>query len=134
MRSWILIAVIVLGVVLCACTTEEPNEMMDAPINLVAASNAQTLPCDVAAIVEQHCVRCHGTVLRGGATIPLVLAQDFAKPQGARTVAQAMVERITPGAGQPMPPPPALALSQPEIAALTAWTQNGSARAASSAR
>jgi polyvinyl alcohol dehydrogenase (cytochrome) len=120
-RSWFLIVV----VVLFACTTGEPNEMMSAPINPVAASNAQTLPCDVAAIVEQHCVRCHGTVLRGGATIPLVLAQDFAKPQGARSVAQAMVERITPGAGQPMPPPPALALSQPEIATLTAWSQNG---------
>lgn len=98
---------------------------MTGAINPAAASNPQALPCDVAVILEQHCVRCHGTVLRGGATIPLMQAQNFAAMQGVRTVAQAMVERITPGAGQPMPPPPAVALTQPEIATLTAWSQNG---------
>lgn len=110
---------------LAACTSEEPNDMMGAPQDPVAASNAEALPCDVAAIIEHNCTRCHGTVLRGGATIPLVQAHDFAAMRGARTVAQAIVERVTPGAGQPMPPPPNAALTQPEVAALTTWVQNG---------
>lgn len=119
--SMIMVVVFALG----ACTTEEPSEMMNAPVNPMATGNADAVPCDVATVVSQHCTRCHGTPLRGGATISLMRAQDFAAPQGARTVAQAMVERVTPGAGQPMPPPPATALTAQEVATLTTWTQNG---------
>lgn len=108
-----------------ACTTEDTSGSMAAPLDPVAASNPQALPCEVATIVEQNCVRCHGTVLRGGATIPLVQPQDFAAMRGARTVAQAMVERVTPGAQQRMPPPPATELTANDVATLTAWAQQG---------
>ena len=124
MRYLITTTLLAMSVCATACTTEAPDTM-GVPIDPVAASNAQALPCDVAAIVEANCVRCHGTVLRGGATIPFVQPQDFSALRGARTVAQAMVERITVGAAQPMPPPPAAALMPNEVATITAWVQGG---------
>jgi polyvinyl alcohol dehydrogenase (cytochrome) len=118
---WLVVTALI---ALFACASEEPSPMMGAPINPVA-STAQALPCDVAVIVEQNCVRCHGTVLRGGATLPLVQPADFAAPRGARTVAQAMVERVTPGAPLQMPPLPAMPLTTSDVAILTAWVQQG---------
>jgi polyvinyl alcohol dehydrogenase (cytochrome) len=117
--------VAVVSIALWACASEEPNDAMGAPVNPMMVGQAETVPCDVATIVGQHCTRCHGTALRGGATLPLVRAQDFATMRGARTVAQAMMERVAPGAGQPMPPPPALALSATELATLDGWVQAG---------
>jgi polyvinyl alcohol dehydrogenase (cytochrome) len=92
-----------------------------------AASGApsESVPCAVATVLEQHCTRCHGAPLRGGATVSLVRASDFALPRGAQSVGQAALARVPLATPQRMPPPPNAALSANEVAILSGWINGG---------
>lgn len=84
------------------------------------------LPCDVRAVVEEHCVACHGSPVTSGAPVSLVTRYDFladyagtGESVGARSVTR--MKRST----DPMPP-----LSEPPAPAsatdvLSAWVAAG---------
>jgi polyvinyl alcohol dehydrogenase (cytochrome) len=82
------------------------------------------LPCDVAQVVEQNCVACHGVVKREGAPMTLLTAADFQAPRQNQTVGDRVMERIA-SAARPMPPKPRAMLTPQQIGVLTAWIQGG---------
>lgn len=87
----------------------------------------QGLPCDVAAVLTQHCQGCHGDKLAFGATMPLVDHADLlAKPpsEGARSVIEAALSRVQDDQ-RPMPPRGNPRLNAAEIATLRAWFEGG---------
>lgn len=66
---------------------------------------SEDVPCDVAAVLSLHCVRCHGDPLFG-APNRLMTYDDLIKPSAVdpkKTVAQLCVDRIEDGS-RPMPP------------------------------
>lgn len=66
---------------------------------------SEDVPCDVAAVLSLHCVRCHGDPLFG-APNRLMTYDDLIKPSAIdpkKTVAQLCVDRIEDGS-RPMPP------------------------------
>jgi polyvinyl alcohol dehydrogenase (cytochrome) len=86
--------------------------------------NAGGVPCDVAAVLKSHCVRCHGKTLRAGAPYALVSVADFRRELGDYTVGSAVVGRVADDA-RPMPPPPNGRLSADEMATLRSWISAG---------
>lgn len=83
------------------------------------------LPCDVQAILSDHCEACHGATLAGGAPIHLASYSDLmARGAGGVKVAQRCLDRMRNAMAQ-MPPPPAAALSAAEIATFEAWIAAG---------
>jgi len=85
---------------------------------------AGDLPCDVAAVVQQHCEHCHGLTLRTGAPMMLMHASDFAALRNGVQVGQTALLRVQDDA-RPMPPPPDPRLSPAEIATLAQWVNAG---------
>jgi polyvinyl alcohol dehydrogenase (cytochrome) len=81
-------------------------------------------PCDVAQIVEQNCIRCHGSIRREGAPVPLLTPVDFQTSRQNQTVGARVVARIS-NPSAPMPPKPAAMLTQPQIDTLSAWINGG---------
>src|SRR3954469_21743930 len=88
-------------IALLACVAACGDEGAVAP-----AVGSDLVPCKVAAILEQHCVGCHGADLHHGATITLVHASDFRKPRGGERVGGRVLDRVM-SAARPMPPTPA---------------------------
>ncbi|HEY2734209.1 MAG TPA: PQQ-binding-like beta-propeller repeat protein [Polyangiales bacterium] len=82
------------------------------------------VPCDVARVLRDHCVRCHGNTLREGAPFSLVKASDFQRDLGGYSVGTAVLGRVKDDA-RPMPPAPASRLSPDEIATLQSWIDAG---------
>lgn len=80
------------------------------------------MPCEVAALLENHCVSCHGTTPSGGAPNSLVTRDDLMKtaPAGGTYASRAVV-RIR-DTQSPMPPSDTGdSVSDSEFAALQGW-------------
>ena len=103
------------------------------PGGLVMPS-ATDVPCDVAAIVSEHCTTCHGSTPRFNAPMSLTSAADFAATApitSTEKVGQAASRRIKADGAARMPPPGTVeALDDTELATLTAWLDSGAPAAA----
>ena len=101
---------------------------------------AGELPCDVQAIVEQHCSNCHGAVPRFGGPMPLVTADDWHVPaitDPTETMYHIARERMNYSVDQspdlaiqhvafgPMPPAPNPVLNAEELAVMNNWIDGG---------
>ncbi len=97
-------------------------------------SAATPLPCDVNAIVVEHCQICHSNPPQSGAPMPLVTWEDF----HAKTPADALGPNPVTGTNvyetaqfriaddqAPMPPAPNPRLSAADVATLDAWLGAG---------
>ena len=85
----------------------------------------QGLPCDVVAILQQHCVACHGAVPQRGAPLSLVTPADFqALGNDGATVGSRVLVRVQDSI-RPMPPPPNPRLTQAELSTLTTFVRRG---------
>jgi hypothetical protein len=85
------------------------------------------LPCDVANVIAAHCLDCHASTLKGGATMPLMSYADLAAPSAidpAVSVAQRSVLRMN-DAASPMPPGAGVSVPAADIAVLQAWVDAG---------
>ena len=50
-----------------------------AAVTAGAPADTGDVPCAVASVLKQHCVRCHGNTLREGAPVSLVDSASFRK-------------------------------------------------------
>ena len=109
-----------------------PNAVVDDLRDREAAAVPDGLPCDVAAIVSQHCASCHGKPLL--APVPLLTAADFAAPlpgDDEQPVYRRARARLS-DAQRPMPPRGAPTTpSDEERALLDAWLARGAPAVAS---
>jgi len=88
---------------------------------------AETLPCDVDAILAANCRSCHSASPKFGAPMPLVTHADLHAPllsDSSRKVFERITDRIH-DAKSPMPPPPNEPLADGDAAILDAWISNG---------
>ncbi len=112
----------VLAWVVTACGGGSKTHQEDAAV--VVSPPAGDLPCDVAAVVEQHCVMCHGTMLQAGAPVHLQHASDFAAEREGTTVGQIALMLVR-SPVRTMPPPPNPRISDAELATLQAFVSGG---------
>jgi hypothetical protein len=97
---------------------------------LAAAScgdDATPLPCDVDAVLEAECRRCHNAKLEFGAPMPLSSWEDTqatAVTDDSVLVWELMQDRVH-GVGGLMPPPGVGSLSAAQLATLDAWFAAG---------
>jgi mono/diheme cytochrome c family protein len=86
------------------------------------------LPCDIAQILQAHCLACHGAPPAGGAPMSLLGYADLAAPSSldpSKSRAEVALERFT-NASSPMPPAGTQApLSSAEIASWQSWVSAG---------
>ena len=133
MRSWIVataIAVLsVLGAASCGEKEAQPKTAM--PPSTIGPGPTATgdIPCDAATVLTQRCAKCHGEPLWGGAPLGLVHAAEFRAARGTTTVAAGVLARIQDPVRR-MPPPPDVALTAAETAALQNWIAAGAPDAA----
>ncbi len=98
-----------------------------------AESGAQVstgLPCDVDAVLQTHCRKCHASTPVYGAPMPLVTHADLtapAKSDPSKKVYELVVQRIRDDA-KPMPQPPNARLAAGEMATLDGWVGAGAPR------
>jgi hypothetical protein len=97
----------------------------DAATATGTTGTSASLPCDVKAILADHCQVCHGSTLAGGAPIHLVTYADLTGTNRNGVVyAQRALDRMRNTMAQ-MPPPPSSAVTANEIAAFQAWVAAG---------
>jgi cytochrome c553 len=85
------------------------------------------LPCDVAAVLQNHCWSCHGPTPTGGAPESLVTLADLSAPSKSNpsmSNAQLAVARMNDPVS-PMPPKPAAMVPAAERATFETWVQAG---------
>ncbi len=85
---------------------------------------ATGLPCDVQAVLENRCIACHD----GKVQAALLNFDDLTKPskvQPTKTMAQVTIERMK---AKEMPPAPAAAPEDDEIASFEEWVTGGTKR------
>lgn len=85
------------------------------------------LPCDVAMLLGNRCVSCHGNPPSGGAPMSLLSRADLLKASyvdPARTFADRALARMQ-DPMRPMPPAPSPAATPAEIMALSSWIAAG---------
>ena len=90
-------------------------------------SAAGSLPCDVQAVLAEHCGNCHGSEVKYGAPFSLVTLADLLAPvkdQDNKKRIEVLLERVQDDA-KPMPPAPAARLSKDEISTLKEWLSAG---------
>ena len=86
------------------------------------------MPCDVAGLVSQKCLSCHGPVPQNAAPMRLVSYADFTAASmidASATVAQRSVVRMEAGNPVPMPPAYAPQVTDDERALFAAWVNAG---------
>jgi hypothetical protein len=86
------------------------------------------LPCDVSAVLEKNCQKCHGPRPVYGAPMPLMTGADMqagSKSDPTKKVWERMGTRIHDGAS---PMPPSGRLPAADLAVLDAWLQAGAPR------
>ncbi len=84
------------------------------------------LPCDVATLLSNQCLSCHGNTLAGGATVHLTTWEELTAPSAQDpkvSVAERSAVRLN-DTKSPMPPVGARVASS-QISALEAWIQDG---------
>lgn len=85
------------------------------------------VPCEVAALLEKHCVMCHGVRPRQGAPISLIDAASFQKlGMSGLPLQQVVADRVQ---SKERPMPPAGLLAAAELAPLLTWLGNGAVAA-----
>jgi mono/diheme cytochrome c family protein len=93
----------------------------------IDAGAPSMLPCDVSAILSQHCANCHGSTTNFGAPMPLVSWEDLQRKSARtpdRSYFQLVLERVKNDAS-PMPPAPNGRLSSAQVASLERWVTQG---------
>ncbi|HVY47171.1 MAG TPA: hypothetical protein VHB21_14890 [Minicystis sp.] len=88
---------------------------------------ASGLPCDVASVLESHCLSCHGDPPSGGAPEPLNSYAALTAPSTvdpSQTYAERAVVRMQDTAA-PMPPAPASPVTAADIATFQSWIDAG---------
>jgi Copper type II ascorbate-dependent monooxygenase, C-terminal domain len=96
-------------------------------------ADGDAVPCDVAAVVSEHCAECHGSPLAYGAPMPLLSLSDFqAASLSPRKKVHALIpDRLEPAdTNRRMPPTSKPALSASERATLRDWATDGARGAA----
>ena len=104
-----------------------PSAAIDAA-PAVGACPGGSIPGDVAAILRQRCLSCHGDPPLMGVPTPLTGRDDFlriAATNPAKTVGQMVLAQIDPAAPLRMPPPPAATLTISERQSLQRWVDAG---------
>ena len=104
--------------------TPPGDDTLDAGMN---GETRTALPCDVAGVLEGHCIRCHAREPLMGAPMPLLSWEDLDAPamsDGSRAVRELVAERIL-STDDPMPPEPSPSLSTAQIEAITGWIEDG---------
>lgn len=85
------------------------------------AADQSGVPCDVAKVLADKCLSCHGPTPAGGAPMPLVTYDELTAPSSkdpAQTVIQRCVARMADAAS---PMPPNATPNAADIAVLQAW-------------
>jgi hypothetical protein len=83
------------------------------------------LPCEVRALLADHCQSCHGATPANGAPFPLVTYADLTRRNSSGVViAQRALARMN-SATSPMPPMPAPAVPAAAIASFESWVSAG---------
>jgi mono/diheme cytochrome c family protein len=85
---------------------------------------ANGLPCDVATIIQQKCVSCHGSPPRTGAKSTIASRDDLLSDWEGRPLGVVSLERMRDTAA---PMPPEGLLSEAEIATFAKWVDEGMA-------
>jgi hypothetical protein len=80
------------------------------------------LPCDIAAILTNHCTSCHGSPPTGGAPISLLTYAELTATKNGQTYAAISLQRMQ-SAAAPMPPGGGVPAA--EIATWQAWVNAG---------
>lgn len=92
------------------------------------------VPCDIAAIVSEHCTTCHSETPKFNAPMALTSADAFSAPApitGSEAVRAVARRRVNAEGAARMPPPGTVeALEPAELAALNAWLDSGAPAAA----
>jgi hypothetical protein len=89
------------------------------------AAVGEGLPCDVADVIAQECVSCHGDPPTGGSPMSLLTYDDFMAPSlsdPSKTLAEVSLERMV-NADTPMPP--GVGASADAVAVFQAWLDAG---------
>jgi hypothetical protein len=106
-----------------------PSSEGNPSLGGIGAAAGSNVPCDVAAIVSEHCTTCHGSTPQFNAPMALTSAQAFtamAPISASQQVRQAASRRINAEGAARMPPPGTVdALDPAELATLTAWLDGG---------
>ena len=118
----------------CSCAAHEPARSRPDRVYTEdggplpdASGVIGDLPCGVADVVVRSCITCHGSDPAIDAH-PLLAADDFrraADSDPTRTVGAVAVERMRLPDGDRMPPSPAAAVPESDIAAIEAWVSAG---------
>jgi mono/diheme cytochrome c family protein len=105
--------------------TSTPSSV-SSPSGQAGTGQPTGLPCDIQGILENRCIACHGPTASAANGPPPLLSYDQliapsnADPKQSRAqLALAYMKSKT------MPPPPAVAPEDDEIAAFQAWVDNG---------
>ncbi len=86
------------------------------------------MPCEVANILGEHCLACHGAVPSFGAPVSLSAREAFLRPAASdpsRAVYEVAQERVNAQGAERMPPSSWPALSTQELAVLSVWLDAG---------
>ena len=98
------------------------------------SAGGSNVPCDIAAIVSDHCTTCHAATPKFNAPMALTSADAFsvqAPISSTEPVRSAAKRRINAEGAARMPPPGTVeALDATELAALNAWLDGGAPAAA----
>jgi mono/diheme cytochrome c family protein len=88
---------------------------------------AAGLPCEVSAILSEHCQTCHGAPTNFGAPFSLLTRTDLMSPvadQAGKTRLEVALARVQDDKS-PMPPAPAARLTKAELATLQSYLDAG---------
>ncbi len=102
---------------------------LDAGTSETGADPERDVPCDVAAIIAQHCTGCHSDPPSYGAPFSLTTRAAFQAPAPSdptRAIYDVADERVNESdTSRRMPPASAPALSAADVGTLSAWLQGG---------
>lgn len=109
MRRFTSIVVLALS---AACGGEDPP------------TDADSLPCEVQAVLQSRCQQCHAAEPRFGAPMPLVSRADLLAPAlaGGSVVEASLARMVAPSR---MPPPPNAPATAEEVTILADWLEAG---------
>jgi hypothetical protein len=105
------------------------NDLGDGPLSVgadaaMAVPSIGGLPCDVSAVLSDHCQTCHGATLAAGAPMHLLSYGDLVADRRGEPTARRCLERMRNTTAQ-MPPPPASSVTAAEITLFQSWVTAG---------
>jgi hypothetical protein len=126
-------SLLLLGLAVAGCNAGDPGVIMGAGgqgganADSGAAITTSGIPCDVASVLTNHCLQCHGAPPIAGVPVSLTTYDALHGPSPlypGETNAQRAITRMQ-ATANPMPPAPASAVPASEIAIVQAWVQGG---------